>query len=417
MPREGCTLQNVTFLIFFPQEKLITLRLQLRSILAKLDKLRNAQEDKITNHKVNTFYMSNTHSYVYFQEHSLQLQYHIALEFLKLHQFLHCKEKEIIKQLKEEGEVLLHDMEANLHKLQDQTRNAKDSLVCIQSRLYQQNSAGFLKGIKPFVDRVISDTSNFLKTVCYINGLTLCRMEQRTQNVSQSDLVTGSLCTGRYKGPIHYAAWKEMKRVLYPGKAVKSRFHSKEKTGKRRPVYGPLFSSEQEVLATATLMRKWTSCQWFLYVVVVVVWWWGSAEVSVSNESLRPEGKVSRGTCYIKSKGTEVEEALLGRGFTSCFRALLYLTAGCSVAAGPGSPRASAKNSAASGVSEAVTLGGKKQQRWGENEAQPGVKMKADVFAEGRGWHQVEGAMISLKRWCLTTKQTLLYTFGLQFIV
>lgn len=89
--------------------------------------------------------MSNTHSYVYFQEHSLQLQYHIALEFLKLHQFLHCKEKEIIKQLKEEGEVLLHDMEANLHKLQDQTRNAKDSLVCIQSRLYQQNSAGFLK--------------------------------------------------------------------------------------------------------------------------------------------------------------------------------------------------------------------------------------------------------------------------------
>lgn len=89
----------------------------------------------------------------------------------------------------------------------------------------------------------------------------------------------------------------------------------------------------------------------------------GSAEVSVSNESLRPEGKVSRELRHIKSKGPKAEEPLLGRGLlTSCFWALLHLKAGCSAAAGPGSPRVSAKNSAASGVSEALTLGRKKQQ-------------------------------------------------------
>lgn len=90
-------------------------------------------------------FMSNKCSDVYFQENKLQLQYHIALEFLKLHQFLHGKEKMLIKQLKEESEMLFQEMEANLNKLQDLSQNAKDILGRIQSRLYQRNSVGFLK--------------------------------------------------------------------------------------------------------------------------------------------------------------------------------------------------------------------------------------------------------------------------------
>ncbi|XP_053128462.1 E3 ubiquitin-protein ligase TRIM69 isoform X2 [Hemicordylus capensis] len=159
-------------------EKLIMLRIQLRSILVNLEVLKTSQEDQISSHK----------------ENKLQLQYHIALEFLKMHQLLHSKEKALIKQLKEEAEILLQEMEANLNKLQDQTRSAKDTLVFIQSRLYQENSAGFLKGIKSFVDR----------------------MEQRTEHASPNDLVAGSLCTGHFKGPIHYFVWKEMKSILNP---------------------------------------------------------------------------------------------------------------------------------------------------------------------------------------------------------
>ncbi|XP_061451085.1 E3 ubiquitin-protein ligase TRIM69 [Rhineura floridana] len=159
-------------------EKLLMMRIQLRSILVKLEMLKNAQEEKISSHK----------------ENKLQLQYHISLEFLKLHQFLHGKEKMFINQLKEQGEILLQEMEANLNKLQDRSQSAKDTLVCIQARLYQQNSAGFLKGIKAFIER----------------------MEQKTENSSLAELVTGTLSAGEFKGPMHYTMWKEMKSILSP---------------------------------------------------------------------------------------------------------------------------------------------------------------------------------------------------------
>nr|XP_056722047.1 E3 ubiquitin-protein ligase TRIM69 [Euleptes europaea] len=159
-------------------EKLISLRIHLRSILVKLEVLKNAQEEKISSHK----------------EDKLQLQYHISLEFLKLHQFLHGKEKMLIKQLKEEGEILLQEMEGNLNRLQDQSQNAKDILGHIQSRLYQQNSASFLKDIQIFMDRV----------------------EKKTEDSSMGELVSGSLSTGHFKGPIQYMVWKEMKSTLSP---------------------------------------------------------------------------------------------------------------------------------------------------------------------------------------------------------
>uniref|UniRef100_A0A8D0AVZ5 Tripartite motif containing 69 n=1 Tax=Salvator merianae TaxID=96440 RepID=A0A8D0AVZ5_SALMN len=150
-------------------EKLLLMRMQLRSILVKLEVLKNAQEEKISNHK----------------ENKLQLQYYISLEFLKLHQFLHCKEKTLINQLKEQAEILLQEMEGNLNKLQDQTQSAKDSLSCIQARLYQQNSASFLK---------VSYSVLTMHTLLY--GI--------------------SVLIGDFKGPIHYAVWKEMKSILNP---------------------------------------------------------------------------------------------------------------------------------------------------------------------------------------------------------
>ncbi|XP_058012049.1 E3 ubiquitin-protein ligase TRIM69 [Ahaetulla prasina] len=179
MPKDQCTqFLLIPDAVQIYTERLLTLRLQLRSILVKLEVLKSAQEEKISSHK----------------ENKLQLQYHIALEFLKLHQFLHTKEKILIHRLKEESEILLQEMEGNLNKLQDQSQIAKDTLVCIQARLYQQNSAGFLKGIKPFVER----------------------MENKTDNSSLGQLVTGTLNSGEFKGPMHYAMWKEMRTILNP---------------------------------------------------------------------------------------------------------------------------------------------------------------------------------------------------------
>ncbi|XP_060115993.1 E3 ubiquitin-protein ligase TRIM69-like isoform X1 [Heteronotia binoei] len=159
-------------------EKLISKRIQLRSILVDLEMLKNTQEEKISNHK----------------ENKLQVQYHISLEFLKLHQFLHGKEKILIKQLKEESEILLQEMQTNLNQLEDRSQNAKHTLGHIQSRLYQQNSANFLKEIEVFMDWV----------------------EKKAELFSLSELVLRTLNEGQFKGPMQYMAWKEMKSILNP---------------------------------------------------------------------------------------------------------------------------------------------------------------------------------------------------------
>lgn len=80
-----------------------------------------------------------------FQENKLHLQQHISLEFLKLHQFLHSKEKDILNELREEGKALNEEMELNLSHIQEQCLLAKEMLVSIQARMEQQNSFDFLK--------------------------------------------------------------------------------------------------------------------------------------------------------------------------------------------------------------------------------------------------------------------------------
>lgn len=80
-----------------------------------------------------------------FQENKLHLQKHISLEFLKLHQFLHNKEKDILNELQEEGKALNEEMELNLNQLQDQCLLAKEMLASIQTWMEQQNSFDFLK--------------------------------------------------------------------------------------------------------------------------------------------------------------------------------------------------------------------------------------------------------------------------------
>lgn len=80
-----------------------------------------------------------------FQENKLHLQQHISVEFLKLQQFLHGKEKDILNELREEGKVLSEEMELNLNQLQEQYLLVKEMLVSIQARMEEQNSFNFLK--------------------------------------------------------------------------------------------------------------------------------------------------------------------------------------------------------------------------------------------------------------------------------
>ncbi|XP_074862408.1 E3 ubiquitin-protein ligase TRIM69 [Carettochelys insculpta] len=160
-------------------EKLISLRTQLETTVQELTTLRNAQQEKISSQKENKFH----------------LQHHISLEFLKLHQFLHGREKRLMNELHEEGKTLLQEMEANFNQLQEKWQQAKEMALRIQSRLYQHSSINFLTGIKTFMEH----------------------LEQKAATLSSGELVCRELSLGQFKGPIQYIVWKEMKSILAPG--------------------------------------------------------------------------------------------------------------------------------------------------------------------------------------------------------
>ncbi|XP_036299463.2 E3 ubiquitin-protein ligase TRIM69 isoform X1 [Pipistrellus kuhlii] len=138
-------------------------------------------------------YLSDDHGG--FQESKLHLQQHISVEFLKLHQFLHGKEKDILNELRDEGKALSEEMELNLKQLQEQYLLAKDMMVSVQARMDEQNSFNFLKDITPF----------------------LASLQKGIKVLTPKELISRKLNFGLYKGPIQYMMWKEMQSIVSPG--------------------------------------------------------------------------------------------------------------------------------------------------------------------------------------------------------
>ncbi|KAM6181046.1 LOW QUALITY PROTEIN: E3 ubiquitin-protein ligase TRIM69 [Erethizon dorsatum] len=130
-----------------------------------------------------------------FQEDKGHLQEHVSLEFLKLHQFLHNKEKDIVNALREEGRALSEEMELSLSKLQEQCLHAKDMLAGIKTRMEQQNAF------------------EFLKDITYL----LNSLDKGMQELVPRRLISRKLAPGLFRGPIQYMIWKEMQFALSPG--------------------------------------------------------------------------------------------------------------------------------------------------------------------------------------------------------
>lgn len=104
------------------------------------------------------------------QEDKVHLQEHVSLEFLKLHQFLHNKEKDIVNALREEGRALSEEMEHSLSQLQEQGAHAKALLASIKSRMEQQNAFEFLKvreRVRPGVGPLRWDGPGGLRRYCF----------------------------------------------------------------------------------------------------------------------------------------------------------------------------------------------------------------------------------------------------------
>ncbi|XP_028926475.1 E3 ubiquitin-protein ligase TRIM69 [Ornithorhynchus anatinus] len=160
-------------------EELMTTRGHMEVALSELQSLRAIQKEAISAHK----------------ENQLRLQHHISLEFLKLHQFLHSKEKRLLEELREEGKAQNQEMDRNLIQLQERGNRAKEMLVAIQSRMEQHNSFKFLVDIKSFLQS----------------------LEQGTEVLLPCEVLIRELSLGKFKGPIQHMVWTEMRTILCPG--------------------------------------------------------------------------------------------------------------------------------------------------------------------------------------------------------
>nr|XP_044620912.1 E3 ubiquitin-protein ligase TRIM69 isoform X3 [Equus asinus] len=181
---------QITDAVQFFMEELTIHQGQVEATLKELQSLRNMQKDAIGAYKLCEYWWCGLPSpsaslsnydgddHGGFQENKLHLQQHVSLEFLKLHQFLHSKEKDILNNLREEGKALNEEMEINLNQLQEQSLLAKEML----------------------------DITSFLNS-----------LEQGMKVLTPRELISRKLNVGLYKGPIQYMIWREMQSILSPG--------------------------------------------------------------------------------------------------------------------------------------------------------------------------------------------------------
>ncbi|XP_068961772.1 E3 ubiquitin-protein ligase TRIM69 [Petaurus breviceps papuanus] len=177
--RHSQEFMQITEAVHVFTEKITTNQAQVQANLKEIQRLKCMQEEAICSHKENKIY----------------LQQNISLEFLKLHQFLHHREKQFLNELQEIGKKLDEDMERSLNELQEQCVLAKEMLVDIQAQMEQHNPFDFLGDITAF----------------------LSSLEKGIEVLTPRDFIFRELSLGKFKGPIQYMMWKEMESILCPG--------------------------------------------------------------------------------------------------------------------------------------------------------------------------------------------------------
>lgn len=165
------------------RDQLIALASPLETTMKENQKMKSEQSQKISVHKDNI----------------ADYKRHIESEFSKLHTFLKEKEAKMVEDLHVEGELLVKDMEQNLVKMTDNCQFIEEAISITQSRLNESDPIAFLTDIKNFIEK--------------------CCDEHRKGVPVDSVLVNRELSQGRFKGPIQYIIWKELKNIVKPGLA------------------------------------------------------------------------------------------------------------------------------------------------------------------------------------------------------
>ncbi|XP_043942120.1 zinc-binding protein A33-like [Protopterus annectens] len=162
------------------QEQLNRVMSSLEYILKEIQEKEKKQQQKITEIK----------------ECAQNLECHIRSEFIILHDFLYEREHQLIQELRVETSGILEKMEKNLKELRDNS-NTIQCQISVQSKMDQQVSLLFLKGIKDNMTRVIE--------------------AEKEKSAASYELVTDYVNLGVYKCPLQYKYWKEMKIIIQPG--------------------------------------------------------------------------------------------------------------------------------------------------------------------------------------------------------
>ncbi|MEE6528503.1 hypothetical protein FKM82_030870, partial [Ascaphus truei] len=109
-------------------DELLSAIAPLESRMKELQQMQCAQEQMIAQHRGNL----------------LSTKHHVSLEFEKLHQFLREREERLLRDLQQEGDLILAEMEESLSKIKQNCQGILQTISSTQPRLYEQDPINFL---------------------------------------------------------------------------------------------------------------------------------------------------------------------------------------------------------------------------------------------------------------------------------
>ncbi|XP_043938365.1 zinc-binding protein A33-like [Protopterus annectens] len=125
------------------------------------------------------------------KDSALTLKEHITSEYEKLQRFLEADRDALLAELHNEEEILLQKMEDNLRGINEEQASLEQAMAHIEERLKEEDSSVLLLNVKTMNDRL-------------------------RKGIKEVSVQRGNLSTGRFHGPIQYAAWKKMRNVIHP---------------------------------------------------------------------------------------------------------------------------------------------------------------------------------------------------------
>ncbi|XP_038671278.1 zinc-binding protein A33-like [Scyliorhinus canicula] len=129
------------------------------------------------------------------------LEQDISIQFAKIHQYLHYKEKHLIEELRTQKEEDLRPMEEKLRRIEEELTSLEEKILNLCADIDQQGSVSFLKELKRLKER-------YLDKGGHGEGA------ERGKDV-EIEMVPRRKYT-RFRGPLLYTVWKGMKKIITP---------------------------------------------------------------------------------------------------------------------------------------------------------------------------------------------------------